>query len=146
MTAVERAAQRRNAHARSRNRARDAQLMADIAHVLEEAHAALSSLPNAVVRTPSGPTTVKDITGQVGRLLQHSLASSRRKVSPVSAVELAAGLEAVLVEGGPCTPDTCENRPAARRAVRLLARWKGLGTTAAPPSAPPSPATTKETE
>ena len=150
MTAVERAADEWSARARSRKRARarrarHAQRMADIAYVLDEAHAALGSMPNAVVRTPSGTTTVKDIAGQVGRLLQHGLGSSRRNV-PVSSVELAAALEAVLVEGGPCMAYTCENRPARRRAVRLLARWNGLGTTDTPFPEEPSPATTKEIE
>lgn len=73
MSPFERAADRydANAHARKRARARRAQqaeLKADIAYVLGEAAAVLAALPNDVLTTPSGPTTVKDVTGHVQRL------------------------------------------------------------------------------
>lgn len=149
MSPFERAADRWDARSRSRKaarlrRARHAQLMADIAYLLEEVRAALAAMPNIVVRTPSGPTTVKDVAGHAARLL-HRLQPSRRKLPRVTAFELAACLEALLHEDGPCTAEARENHPDAIAAARLLDRWNGLGTTAAPRSEPPSPATTKET-
>ncbi len=149
MSLFERAADRWDARSRSRKaartrRARHAQLMADIAYVLTEAHAVLSIIPNTVVRTPSGPTTITDIKGHVARLL-HRLTSSRRKAKPVTTFELAACLETFLREDGPCSAETRENHPGAIAAARLLDRWNGIRTNVALCSEPPSPATTKET-
>lgn len=148
MIPFERAADRWDARSRSRKaararRARNAQLMADIAHVLAEAHAVLSIMPNAAVRTPRGPTSVAAMTGHVAHLL-HRLNGSRRKPMPVTTFELAACLEAMLRNDGPCVEEARETHPVAMAADRLLERWKGLGTTVAPFPEPQSPATTKE--
>lgn len=149
MTPFERAADRWDARSRSRKaartrHARHAQLMTDIAHVLAEAHAVLSIMPDAVVRTPRGPTSVAAMTGHVAHLL-HRLNGSRRKPMPVTTFELAACLEALLDDDGPCTEEARDEHPDAIAAARLLERWKGLGTTVAPFPEPQSPATTKET-
>lgn len=68
MSRFERAADRLDANARSRKRARtrrarQAELMADMAYVLEEAEAVLVAIPNAAVTTATGPATVKDVAG-----------------------------------------------------------------------------------
>lgn len=146
MSPYERAADRWDASARSRKqararRARRAQLLADIRYVLDEAHAALIALPNRVVRTPCGPTTLADITGHIARL-RHPLEHSVRQ--PVASYELAAALEAMLAGDGPCTPETRDEHPAAIAARRLLDRWNGHRTSACPSHPPTSPAPRKE--
>ncbi len=148
MSRYERAADRRDANARSRKqararRARHAQLMADIADVLSAADAALGGLPNGVVRTPTGPTTLKDITGHIARL-QGRLTQSRSRVLSVSSFELAAALEAVLDDNGLCTTGARDERPAVLAARRLLDRWNGHGTSDSPSLPPTSPAPRKE--
>jgi hypothetical protein len=75
MTPFERASDRYDANSCARKRARarraqQAELKADIAYVLAEAEAVLVALPNQVVTTPSGTTTVKDVTGHVTRVLR----------------------------------------------------------------------------
>lgn len=67
MSPFERAADRYDANARCRKRARtrraqQAELKADITYVLGEVEAVLATMPNRVVVTPSGATTVKDVT------------------------------------------------------------------------------------
>ena len=81
MSRFERAADRYDANAPARKRARtrraqQAELTADIATVLGEVEAVLVALPSSVVTTPSGPTTVKDVAGHVQRLLRR-LSESR---------------------------------------------------------------------
>ena len=82
MTPFERAADRYDVNSRARKRARSrraqlAELKADIAYVLADAEAVLISLPNRVVTTPRGITTVKDVTGHIQRLV-HRLTPARR--------------------------------------------------------------------
>jgi hypothetical protein len=118
--------------------------MADLAYVLEEAHAPLGSVPNIVVRTPTGLTTIKDIAGHAARLL-HRLSPTRRRRQPVTAFELAACLKRFSARTVPA-PLKPARTIRSRLALRcLLDRWNGRGTNAALCSAPPSPATTKET-
>ena len=71
-----RIARERSRRAARMQRARRAELLADVAYVLEEAHAVLAMMPDYVVRTPTGPTTVKDIAGHLARVLRR-LASRR---------------------------------------------------------------------
>lgn len=66
-SASDRAARPRPARVRS---ARIARFKTDVAYVLAEVEAVLVALPNRVVVTPSGMTTVKDIAGHVQRLLR----------------------------------------------------------------------------
>lgn len=84
MSRFERAADRYDANARARKRARtrraqQADLTADIAFVLREVEAVLVALPNTVVRTPTGATTVTEVTGHVQRLLRRMAATSSRQ-------------------------------------------------------------------
>lgn len=84
MSRLERAADRYDANSRSRKQARtrraqQAELKADIAFVLGEVEAVLVALPNTVVRTPTGATTVTDVTGHVQRLLRRMAVTSSRQ-------------------------------------------------------------------
>jgi hypothetical protein len=76
MTPFERAFDRYDANSRARKRARarraqQTELKADIANVLADIEAVLVALPNQIATTPTGATTLKDVTGHVKRLLHH---------------------------------------------------------------------------